>query len=276
MKLIHFTDTHFVPEGKTLYGGNPQGNLIRCIADINHHHSDAELCVLTGDLTHWGEPEAFENLKQCLDRLKPPLKLLLGNHDSRDEFIRWFPDQALDDNGFVQSVLDYAAGRFLFLDTHEPGHHDGWYCDRRLAWLERQLAQASDCSIYLFMHHPPFDVGIPALDRISLTQKKEFKSVIDPHTAKIKHLFLGHIHRPLAGHWLGISLSSLRAMNHQVWLNFEATQGLEGSFEPPAYAVVLFEDDRLIIHTHDFMDASEKFDLHNSPVNDWAVRKHSS
>ncbi|SVA27148.1 uncharacterized protein METZ01_LOCUS80002 [marine metagenome] len=65
-------------------------------------------------------------------------------------------------------------------------------------------------------------------------------------------------------------------MNHQVWLNFEATQGLEGSFEPPAYAVVLFEDDRLIIHTHDFMDASEKFDLHNSPVNDWAVRKHSS
>jgi hypothetical protein len=65
-------------------------------------------------------------------------------------------------------------------------------------------------------------------------------------------------------------------MNHQVWLNFEATQGLEGSFEPPAYAVVLFEDDRLIIHTHDFMDASEKFDLHNSPVNDWAVREHSS
>ena len=32
MKLIHITDTHFVPPGKTLFGGDPLKNLERCVA----------------------------------------------------------------------------------------------------------------------------------------------------------------------------------------------------------------------------------------------------
>ena len=101
MKIIHFTDTHFIPAGKTLYGRDPAAALARCIADINHHHADAARCVITGDLTHWGEPEAFDHLKQHLSVLKPPLRLLVGNHDSREEFRKWFPDQACDESGFV-------------------------------------------------------------------------------------------------------------------------------------------------------------------------------
>ena len=77
MKLIHITDTHFVPRGKTLFGGDPLKNLERCVADINLHHTDAEVCVLTGDLTHWAEPEAYDSLKECLDPLIPPLE---GHH----------------------------------------------------------------------------------------------------------------------------------------------------------------------------------------------------
>ena len=68
-------------------------------------------------------------------------------------------------------------------------------------------------------------------------------------------------------------MSSLRGMNHQVGLDFKTTDSLPGNFEAPAYAIVLFELDRLIIHTHDFLDDSPKFDLANSPVQDWAVRK---
>ena len=45
------------------------------------------------------------------------------------------------------------------------------------------------------------------------------------------------------------------------------------SFYPPVYCVVLFQDDSLIIHTHDFMDESPKFDMARSPVQDWAIMK---
>lgn len=276
MKIIHFTDTHFIPAGKTLYGRDPAFALERCIADINHHHADAARCVITGDLTHWGEPEAFDNLRQYLSVLKPPLRLLVGNHDSREEFRKWFPDQACDESGFVQSVEDLPVGRFIYLDTHEPGHHEGWYCERRLRWLDAQLRGAPAKDIYLFMHHPPFDIGIPGLDRISLLQKEVFTELVAPYKQQIRHLFLGHIHRPLAGNWLGIPVSSLRAMHHQLQLDFVDHPTLQGNFEPPAYCVVLFQDDSLIIHSHDFMDESPKFDMAHPPVQDWAVMKPHS
>lgn len=272
MKLIHFTDTHFVPRGQTLYGRDPRMAFERCVEDINRQHDDADLSVLTGDLTHWGEPEAFESLRECLDQLKTPLQLLVGNHDDRDAFRRSFPEQAVDQNGFVQSVREYPTGAFFFLDTNEMGEHAGVYCQDRLAWLSAQLAEHADQDIYLFMHHPPFDIGIPTLDRISLKQKAEFEEVVRPHASRIKHLFFGHIHRPLCGSWCGIPISSLRAMNHQVQLDFRATGSIPGCFEPPAYAVVLFYPDRLIVHTHDFMDSSPTFDMANPPVRDWAVR----
>ena len=148
----------------------------------------------------------------------------------------------------------------------KPGCAEGWYCDLRLAWLEAQLADANGRDVYLFMHHPPFNIGIPTLDRIALVQQVAFAAVVRPHTDNIKHLFLGHIHRPLCGHWLSISMSSLRGMNHQVGLDFKTTASLPGNFEAPAYAIVLFKHDRLIVHTHDFLDDSPKFDLANSPV----------
>ncbi|TQV79363.1 phosphodiesterase [Denitrobaculum tricleocarpae] len=274
MKLIHLTDTHFVPRGETLYGGDPRIVLEAAVADINKHHRDADLVCITGDLTHWGEPEAFESLAEVLSPLKPPLQLLLGNHDDRAVFSEHFPDQARDENGFVQSVRKTAQGHLIFLDTNLEGTHAGWYCDTRRAWLKAQLATAEeqDAPVLLFMHHPPFPIGLAPLDRISLQEPEAFAATVEPYAGRIRHLFFGHIHRPLSGNWKGMSVSSLRAMNHQCWFDLEAESAIAGSFEPPAYAVVLIGDDSVVIHTHDFLDKSRKFSLRESPVEDWAVR----
>ena len=274
MKLIHLTDPHFVPAGETLYGRDPQVALAAAVADINRNHADADLVVITGDLTHWGEAEAFAQLAETLSPLGPPLQLLIGNHDKRGVFAEHFPDQPLDADGFVQSVQQTPVGRFLFLDTNLTGTHAGWYCETRRTWLARQLAAASDADepVFLFMHHPPFKIALPPLDRISLQEPETFAEVLRPHAARIRHLFFGHIHRPLSGSWLGIPVSSLRALNHQCWLDFDNEGEIAGSFEPPAYAVVLIDSDSVIVHTHDFLDDSPKFSLRKSPVQDWAVR----
>ena len=80
-----------------------------------------------------------------------------------------------------------------------------------------------------------------------------------------------HVHRPVAGSWQGIPISSLRAINHQVRLDLTESDILYGNFEPPAYGIVLLRDDSVIVHTHDFMDESVVFDMENSPFEDWAV-----
>ena len=239
MKLIHLTDTHFVGLGFKLYGLDPRARLDAAIADINRHHGDADLAVITGDLTHWGEPEAYENLKDCLAALSPPLVPLIGNHDDRTAFQQAFPEAPRDEKGFVQGSLETEAGSLLFLDSNQPGTHAGWYCEDRLDWLERQLSTA-ERPVFLFMHHPPFRVGMTPLDRISLQQADEFQAVIGPHAGRIRHLFYGHVHRPICGSWLGIPASTIRGTNHQVWFDLQAEgRGIPFSYEEPAYAVVL-------------------------------------
>ena len=274
MKFIHITDPHFVPKEKLLYGHNPRENLEAAIDDINTHHKDADLAVITGDLTHWGEREAFENVRDALGKLSLPWKLLVGNHDEREIFSDIFPTQRKDENGFIQSTMSTKAGTFIFLDTTLEGTHAGHYCKTRQNWLLKLLEKTSG-PLFIFMHHPPFDIGMPSVDRIGLQQKIEFREIFWPHRAKIRHIFFGHIHRPLAGRWLGIPISSIRGMNHQIWFNMTADK-LQGSFEPPAYAVILINKDTVIVHNHDFKDESEKFLLSDSPWDDWSRRSNHS
>jgi 3',5'-cyclic AMP phosphodiesterase CpdA len=191
MKIIHLSDTHFVPPGKKLYGREPKIALDAAIADINAHHADAELVIATGDLTHWGEPAAFDSLAGSFAALEPPLKLLIGNHDARETFKQYFPDQDGDGTGFIHSVQDTSAGRFVYLDTVLAGTHQGHFCAERCRWLSETLAASAGRDVFLFMHHPPFLIGLPALDAISLQQRDEFRAAVEPHKASIRHLFFG-------------------------------------------------------------------------------------
>lgn len=271
MKIIHLTDPHFVPPGKTLYGRDPRVALDAAVVDINTHHADAAMTVVTGDLTHWGEAAAFQNLAEGLAPLSMPVHVLTGNHDTRDVLRAHFPHQAIDSNGFIQSTLDTPVGRFIFLDTLLEGTSAGHFCEARCAWLAETLAASEGQDLFLFMHHPPFDTGLPYMDRIGLVQKEAFRAVVEPHRSRIRHLFFGHVHRPVSGSWLGIPYSTLRGLNQQVWLDL-VSEDLIASFEPPAYCVVQIEEDRVVVHYHDFMDQSEKFKMHDSPYEDWAKR----
>ncbi|MEM7653291.1 MAG: phosphodiesterase [Pseudomonadota bacterium] len=253
MKLIHLTDTHFVGPGLSLYGVNPRERLDAAISDINRNHSDADLVVITGDLTHWGEATAYRNLVECLSSLVPPVVPILGNHDNREIYREHFPDAPVDNDGFIQGMREIGRSSLLFLDTNQPGTHAGWYCEKRLAWLDAQLG-AADREIFMFMHHPPFRTGLKSLDRIGLTQAADFRDVIEPHAHKIAHLFYGHVHRPICGSWLGIPTSTIRGTNHQVAFNLSPKESdIPFTYEEPAYAVVLIDRDSVVIHTHDYL-----------------------
>ena len=60
MKIIQITDIHLVERGHRLHGLDPIQRFETCIADINAKNADADLCVVTGDLTHNGTIGAYE------------------------------------------------------------------------------------------------------------------------------------------------------------------------------------------------------------------------
>lgn len=261
MKLIHLTDTHLVEPGGRIYGLDPLQRLRRAVASINAEHADAALCIVTGDLAHFGEPAAYAALGEALAGLGVPVHLALGNHDNRVHFRAAFPGAPIDADGFVQFAIDSPVGRLLVLDTNEPGVPHGVYCERRAAWLAATLAERPQDPAWLFMHHPPFAIGIPTMDRIGLLDPALFAGALEPHRSRVRQLFFGHVHRPIAGSWRGIPISTVRGTCHQVALEFGARTRILGSHEPPAYAVVLAECDGAIVHLHDYEDRSERFDL---------------
>ncbi len=140
MKFVILTDTHFVARGRKLYGLDPTERLGTAVERINRDHPDISFVIVTGDLAHWGEDAAYENLASILGRLDAPTILLMGNHDKRDPFGRYFPGVARDPSGFVQGVHAFDAATVVTLDTLNEAapDHAGLLCEARLAFLERR------------------------------------------------------------------------------------------------------------------------------------------
>ncbi|MBS0529458.1 MAG: phosphodiesterase [Proteobacteria bacterium] len=252
MKIIQVTDLHLVTPGDQLHGLDPFRTLEACLADIRANHSDAEFCIITGDLAHNGEPAAYRALHSILETLPIPYHLLLGNHDRRVTYGEVFNRMPRDEGGFFQSVIHHKHGDFILLDTLSEGENAGAYCASRCAWLSAQLRVARGKPIYLFMHHPPFEIGIPSVDRIALKEPETFGRLLEGH--RIEHLFFGHVHRPACGNWRGISWSTMRGLNHQVPFDLKTVSPVPKSHEPPAYAVIFIEERQVTVHFHDFLD----------------------
>ncbi len=256
MKIIQITDTHLGTPDERVSGLSPIDRLKACVADIESSHTDAAFCVLSGDLADAGKIEAYQALAGILAPLTPPVILMVGNHDHREQMCAAFPLITRDENGFVQKHLRRDEGDFIFLDTVDQGSHKGLYCERRRRWLSDRLDEAHSRPVYLFMHHPPFDVGLPSLDALGLQEKEPFAEILSGHD-NIRHLFFGHVHRPIAGSWLGIPFTTLRGTNHAVAFDFTAPGYVPKSYEPPAYAVILIDDVKVVVHLHDYLNETK-------------------
>jgi 3',5'-cyclic AMP phosphodiesterase CpdA len=252
MKIIQLSDPHLMAPGGRLYGSDPLARLDACLADIDRNHADADLVVVSGDLTNDGERAAYAVLRDRLGKFAPPCRLMLGNHDDRALFLEMFAD-APAEGGFVQSVFDGGDGRLILLDTLDSGHVEGKLCQARLDWLDERLHEARDRPVFLFMHHPPFRIHMPVLDEVRLADADALYEVLSRH-GNVRHIFAGHVHRLIAGSWRGIPVSTLRSTNHQTGLDFSDNWQL--GHEPPAYAVIFIDADGVIVHFHDFAVAA--------------------
>ena len=257
VKLIVLTDLHLLPEGGTIIGIDPLARLAAAIDHINRHHADAAQVIITGDLTHLGDPASYHLLRQQVSRLVPPVSMTLGNHDRRDIFRQVFPEAPVDENGFVQLALDLAGTRVILLDTvHErpedhPELHAGSLSPERLAWFDRQLAAAGGRPALVFMHHPPHDTGFAGMDSIKLLNGDAFYAVAERH-GNVRHIFAGHVHRTIGGSHRGIPFSIFKSTAHQQPMPFSITASSASVDEPGAYGILALTPHGLQVHTEDF------------------------
>ena len=74
--------------------------------------------------------------------------------------------------------------------------------------------------------------------------------------ADIRHIFFGHVHRPVSGSWRGIAFSALPSTAHQVALDFETVSPVPKTREPPAYGTILIEPAQTLVHICAYLDSS--------------------
>ena len=253
MRFIHLTDPHFVPQGELLFELDPRARLAAAVRAINASHADCEFVIITGDLTHRGEHEAYESLAQVLLALERPPILLVGNHDRRAPFRQVFDDADCDENGFVQAMHSFSDATVVTLDTLDEGETDGFMCPQRLEFLAACLADApADKPLLLFQHHSPFALGLPYMDRISL-RNPEAEAALFAHIRKPDYLFFGHVHRPVSGIWHGIPFQTIRGTNHQVDFNLLMEFDVPGTHEAPDYGWVSVEQHQVTVHQCSFL-----------------------
>ncbi len=261
MKVLHLSDLHLTDDGADVFGANPATRLQQAIQVIVREHADAAFCLLTGDLADRGGVAAYAWLQQQLQRLPMPCYLLPGNHDDRANLRAVFTQTPVDAHGYLQQRVSTPLGSFLLLDTLQHGVAHGEYGADRLEWLQRTLATLdADEPLWLVMHHPPLQVGIPSMDQYALRNAEPLACVLEPYRPRIRHLLVGHVHRAIGGSWRGWPFSCVRSPNHQVALDLH-TRGADvpGSHEAPGFGVILADGRDVVVHHQDFLVTGAPF-----------------
>lgn len=243
MKVILLSDPHFSLGQVT--SPSPE-NLESAIMHINNFHSDAECCIIPGDLVDNGTEKEYREFSARLAHLEMPCHLTIGNHDNRQSFRNVFGRQHADANGYIQSAVDIGDLCFLLIDTNLHGREYGNLDSVQLEWLQEKLCTAcKPCCIC--MHHPPLPTGLPAFDAIGL-RCNAFRKLLRRHNDVIRMILHGHCHMPLSGELEGIPVSGLTSLANQALPNFTDNAFISNPAPSIFYHVMLTEGRSCILH----------------------------
>lgn len=246
-KLLWITDLHLVEPGAPWpQNADPLQRLNAVLDELREQHADADRLILTGDLVQSGSVEGYEVLREALEGFPIPYRLLVGNHDQRDNLRQIFPEVPAVE-GFLQSSEDLDGTHLIYLDTQAENGHHGELCPTRLAWLEAQLQSSGASPALIFMHHPPMAIGVPPLDRLRLRDPDNALFHLLRARSAPTQLLFGHLHRNVSGLWAGHPFTVLESTH--LPLVFDMISDRLSRFPgPPGYGVVLLENESVVIN----------------------------
>lgn len=197
MLIAQITDTHIGAKGKLLHElVRTAPSLRRCVERLEALAVRPDVVVATGDLVDRGKTKEYRRLRRILDRLTIPLFVMPGNHDDREALRDAFRDHAyLPAHGPLQYAIDTLPLRLIALDSTRAQRKPGGELDReRLAWFEAALAAHPKRPTFVFLHHPPFEIGVAPVDAHGFRHARRFRTIVE-RNSQIVGIACGHIHR---------------------------------------------------------------------------------
>ncbi len=265
MLIAQVTDLHVVANGRLCYRKVPTNQQFeQAVAHINSLEPLPDVVIASGDLTDHGRPEEYQELREILAGLKPPVFVVPGNHDRRDLLMEAFADLSYmprPGSPFVNYTVDDYPIRLIALDTSVTGHHHGEMCEERLRWLDSALGARPDAPTLIFMHHPPFRTGVQWMDASGLHGGRRMESIVARHPQVVR-VACGHIHRPIHLSWAGTVASSAPSTCHQVTLDLNEGAGFGFIMEPRAIQLHVWDPGYgLVSHLSYVPDSYEPVDM---------------
>ncbi|NER78200.1 MAG: phosphodiesterase [Leptolyngbya sp. SIO1D8] len=251
MIIAQISDLHVQPAGQKAYGIVDTNEFLRAaVEQLNRLKPQPDVVIATGDLVDESTEAEYWMLQEILEPLQAPLYFVMGNHDDRTAFRKVFNDLPyMPTEGFIQYVVDDYPVRLIVLDTLVDGEGYGNIDVERLAWLNTQLAKNANKPTIIFMHHPPFNTGIPGMDRIRCKGSEALAEVVSRYDC-VKRVACGHLHRSIQTAWAGTIGSVAPSVAHQVALRLCPDSPNAFIMEPPAFQLYLWgEATGLVTHT---------------------------
>ncbi|WP_432289378.1 metallophosphoesterase (plasmid) [Aminobacter sp. BA135] len=241
MKIVLFSDAHLMP-GRMACGRDPFAQLSSALADVAAKHANAAALFVLGDLTHDGGAHEYGALAAAVKGFPVPVHFLMGNHDSRVAYREVFGGQ-----GYVQGTVELDGIPFHLLDTLEEGQVMGSLGNGRLDDLERSLVR-SRAPGFVLMHHPPISIGVPAFDLEGLSNRVDLHSCIARHSSKIRAVFFGHCHMPVAASVAGVPAFCIPSLVSPSMPVFDQPVYRSNPIGTVGYSVLLVDGPDFVIH----------------------------
>lgn len=245
MLIAQISDMHINERGAAgIAGADAIGNLESCVARINSLDPSPDLVLATGDLVKDGIPGEYATLREILEPLRSPLYVIPGNHDIRETMSDAFADAGYLPAGgaLMNYTIENYPVRLLALDTVVPGALHGLMDAGRLAWLEARLAEAPPRPSIVFMHHPPFKIGIKMMDGMRCSGGAALGAILAGNK-QVERVLCGHVHRAAHVRFHGTTASACPSTAAQLALDLSGKVDLKTlwSDEPPAFMLHLWQ-----------------------------------
>ena len=224
------------------------------VSEVLALRTPPDAVLVTGDLADTAAAEEYRIVREELARLPMPVHVLGGNHDDRDALREWFPIAGAAAGADPASGAGPAAGaeyryatevagvRLVVCDSTVPMRPEGRL---DLEWLEAQLDAPA---VVVAMHHPPFAVGMPALDEIALGAEDTVAlAALLERSPQVVRVICGHTHRAAFTTLGGRGVFTCPGVHLTARLEIGAP-GYTVVAEPPAFALHVMVDGAVTTH----------------------------
>ncbi|MBB6310033.1 phosphodiesterase [Xanthobacter tagetidis] len=245
MLIAQLTDFHVTLPGQTAGGVDTRAAFAALVERVRALAPRPELLLVSGDLAEAGVDAEYAFVLEGLESLGIPFLAVPGNHDAPAPLRRVLARHTGTEPEHGGLVHEQGGLRVIGLDTLVEGASHGALPPAQIAWLKGVLGAGDGLPTLIFMHHPPFATGLPAMDEIGIREGRDALSDLLAGRRDILGLVCGHVHRAISGSFAGHRAFIAPSASHQFALDF-AGPGFRVVREPTQIALHRVADGRLV------------------------------